>query len=724
MFWNDGDTVAGSNGTAGDVSASVGSHDTTSGGGGGGNGSFESPVYSRDGATVGTIEDSFDAAEGRGGSVATSGGGDHDEFVQAQSHWESRLGSFTEPHDRDDFELRRGGVGVGVEVPLAESDSDSDDSESESESDMDLKDPNARRRRRRRRRREGEKAAAATTLWDRCCRRRMVTPVLIACAIALVIVALLVLTPRYDKRRDAATTTTQAVVSSASATTDDDDVGDGGGSIQADAVGASLGLVDAVANETDAVAPATASFSSPPSATAAPTSAPTVSPTVSPTSAPSTTPSAAPSPIPRPEWSLAAELSHEAASTGTDVSLAAEGRRLAVGAPGEGRVRLHDRDPTSGGWSNVATTELGEGSSTYSRFGASVSLSADGESVAVRALRPGLLVGGVHALVFRHDSETNEWAFDPSLFLALSNTAGSAYDESQSAMAYAGAGNTLALASTAIDSETHDQHEEDLSQIILAHDHKLYSIYLLSTIHHSDHYVSLSHDGNRVAFTDDERVFVKEFHFRSALVQYWTFVGAVLEGDDDDVDYGSTVVLSPCGEYLAVSSVGNTKVYVAPPHAVDDRSVTSNSTETPWTLVGDVVRSDAVRPASVALRSQRMTLVDDDANANANANTTTTTTTNTLLTLALSYSGADGAGVVRVLQFNTGGSVVWQPKGNEEELAAYSLSEDRHLRGFGSSVSVSQDGQTVAVGAPATGTDEIDDESRDGGKVLVYELGG
>jgi len=70
-------------------------------------------------------------------------------------------------------------------------------------------------------------------------------------------------------------------------------------------------------------------------------------------------------------------------SLGASISLSADGSRLAVGAPGGSYVATFARDPVAGGaWQEVDTI-LGDRSGDM--FGASVSLSADGASLAVGA---------------------------------------------------------------------------------------------------------------------------------------------------------------------------------------------------------------------------------------------------------------------------------------------------------------------------------------------------
>lgn len=382
-------------------------------------------------------------------------------------------------------------------------------------------------------------------------------------------------------------------------------------------------------------------------------------------------------------------------SFGYSVSLSASGRHLAVGAPGykNGHVQLYVQSKKEGAWSRYGAPI--DETSAFMLFGVSVQLSADGARLAVRSLHSGILMGGVYVVVYLY--EDGRWYPDPSYTLRVSG--GSTFDTSQSAMAFSGEGKTVALVSTVLDSTNGNgaSNKEDTTQITLLHNYKFYTIYLKSTIHHSDHYLSLSYNGNRIAYSDRERVVVKEFYNKNLFFQTWEQVGLGIQSDNaNEEDFGSAVVLSPDGNFLAITSKTATKVYVAPPHDVNGKA-------TAWTQVGNTIDSDNVDQhlTDVSLWSHKLTMGDGSGTVD-------------LLTLAISDSGS-----VRILQYNTRVSTDWTLKGGDS-AGLHNTGGEQWPTGFGRSLSVSEDGETVAVGAPVFKQDGED--FKDGGKVLIYDL--
>jgi len=293
-----------------------------------------------------------------------------------------------------------------------------------------------------------------------------------------------------------------------------------------------------------------------------------------------------------------------------------------------------------------------------------------------------------------YDYNDGKWYPDPSFILHVSG--GSTFE---TAMAFSGEGKTVAMASTVINSENVNGIEEDYAEVTIVHNYKIYTLTLSSTIHHGDYYLSLSYDGDRIAYSCDEKVIVREYYSKPYIVQTWEQVGLTIESDDaNEEDFGSAVVLSPDGNFVAVTSKSSTRVYSSPPHNMGDQGSTDT---TPWEQVGNTIYSenDSTHPTAVSLLSHEQTLGDGSGTVD-------------LLTLTISDSGS-----VRVFHFNTRDSTTWTLKGGESAMLRHT---GEWPTGFGSSLSVSDDGETVAVGAPLTTEDE--DNFQDGGKVLLFDL--
>lgn len=469
---------------------------------------------------------------------------------------------------------------------------------------------------------------------------------------------------------------------------------------------------------------------------------PSASPSTSPILAQSSLPSAYPSTVPSPNpslaisasvWQRTAELNatvgihHSGGRTpepsfGRSVSMDKKGRRVAVGVPGprRGYVRVYELSSNDDGQTTTSTVTLGatimsddrsHASSSSSSFGSLVQLSANGDRLAVRSLSHGV----ARISVYSYDPDWSWWFADRSF--DLRSPKGRVV--SRSTAAFSGEGRTLALSYVTVEDERSDG--DGVSRIVVLHESKLHTFTLLSKIRNEEHHVSLSHDGNRIVYADREGVHVLEYRTNNC---YWTRrcwdrVGEVLKGnaeeeeeEEGDSDFGSAVALSPDGHYLAVSSRRNTVVYASP-------SLSSSSTKhgpslfeanQTWTRLGNAVahHGDDV-PTSVSLRSREIR--------------PSPTITETVLTLAISEPGRS---VVRVFEYNAK-NAIWTSKGGSNDIVPPALG--RTSDGFGDSISVTDDGLTVAVGVPFVPGDELNgsknhknNESNKGGKLFVYQL--
>ena len=101
--------------------------------------------------------------------------------------------------------------------------------------------------------------------------------------------------------------------------------------------------------------------------------------------------------------------------SGTAVALSSDGTRLAVGAPGAklepadaGRVRVYDYDAGAGAWVRLGGDLDGE--AAFGQLGWSVSLSGDGDRLAVGApFSSAAATSAGRAVVYEYDGATGEW---------------------------------------------------------------------------------------------------------------------------------------------------------------------------------------------------------------------------------------------------------------------------------------------------------------------------
>ncbi|CAJ1938735.1 unnamed protein product [Cylindrotheca closterium] len=218
---------------------------------------------------------------------------------------------------------------------------------------------------------------------------------------------------------------------------------------------------------------------------------------------------------------------------GYDVSLSKDGDRVAIGATGSGSVgSVAVYELINGAWALMGVIQ---GEAEDSMFGYSVSLSKDGSRVAI---------GDRYRDAFAGNARVYEW--DGSSFLKVGDDMNGEFSEDQ-------AGADLALS------------EDGL--IVVIGDRRFVRVFEwsggswtkrgLNFDGSSGGYslevsVAISGDGNIVAFGLYSRVQVFEWKDFE-----WIQVGQTLKVDDEDVVYGQSVSLSSSGSILAVGSRGN-----------------------------------------------------------------------------------------------------------------------------------------------------------------------
>jgi hypothetical protein len=324
-------------------------------------------------------------------------------------------------------------------------------------------------------------------------------------------------------------------------------------------------------------------------------------------------------------WSQVGEdIDGEAAydESGQSVALSADGKRLAVGAPlndgpagfDTGQVRVFE-------WSDSAWTQLGseiDGEDAYDESGRSVSLSSDGNRVAIGAVKnDGNGFDSGHVRVY-------QWSGSAWTQLGADIDGEAIYDESGRSVSFSSDGSRLAVGAnrndgaTGMDSIGHARvyHWTGSAWSQLGADIDGESIYDFSGWS-----VSLSSDGNRLAIgatyninangIDSGHVRVYELSGTT-----WTQLGADIDGEAAYDQSGWSVSLSADGNRLAIGA-----------NKADSDSLDSGHTriyqwaDSAWTQIGVDIDGDSIsaqsgRSVSLSANGNRLAVgaPEDDGN--------------------------------------------------------------------------------------------------------------
>ncbi|WKN42934.1 choice-of-anchor D domain-containing protein [Tunicatimonas pelagia] len=375
--------------------------------------------------------------------------------------------------------------------------------------------------------------------------------------------------------------------------------------------------------------------------------------------------------------------------SGTSVSLSADGNTLAIGAPNDflglgpaGYVRVYT-------WNGTAWTRRGndiDGEAIGDVSGVSVSLSSDGNTLAIGA--PGNGGTGESAGHVR----VHTWNGTAWIQRGNDIDGEAAGDRSGRSVSLSSDGNTLAIGAPFSDGTGESAgHVRVHTWNGTAWIQRGNDIDGEAAGDFSGFSVSLSSDGNTLAIGAPNDLFGSGTagHVR---VYTWNETAWIQRGSDIDGEAigdvsGTSVSLSSDGNILAIGASGNDGAGSDAGHV---RVYTWNGTA--WTQRGNDINGEDIvdeSGASVSLSSDG----------------------NTLAIGAPGNAGNDGtdvrAGRVRVYTWN---GTAWTQRGNNIDGEAL-------FDGSGRSVSLSSDGNTVAIGAPSNeGTD------RNAGHVRVYEF--
>jgi len=435
-----------------------------------------------------------------------------------------------------------------------------------------------------------------------------------------------------------------------------------------------------------------------------PTTLPSAMPSVRPSSQPSGQPSTAPTVTSHPtsvptrilEWlQLGADIDGAVGDKcGSGVALSRDGSVMAVGCPendgsavNAGMVRIYEYDGAGDAWIQKGSDIFGEGSGDKS--GSALSVSSDGSRVAIGADKNddgGANAG--HVRVYEYSSGLSDWS---QLGADLDGEA--AIDTSGRSVSLSADGNKLAIGAI-----RNDVAGEDAGHVRVFE----YSSgsgswsQLGSAINgeaagdQSGISVSLSSDGTVVAIgatgnggAGVDAGHVRVFNYTSADAS-WSQLGADIDGDEPGDKSGLYVSLSDDGSRLAVSSHLNTS-------GTGSVRVFSYDTEgSTWTQMGSNIAGEA--EGDMSGWSTSLSGNGERVAIGARVN---------------SDNGAS-AGHVRVFEYGVGDT--WEQIGSDlDGEAAGDLS--------GIAVSLSQDGQRVAIGGPQNAGN-----GTDAGHVRVFQL--
>ena len=397
------------------------------------------------------------------------------------------------------------------------------------------------------------------------------------------------------------------------------------------------------------------------------------------------------------------DLDGEAAGDefGWDVALSHSGDTMAVGAPlndgtasNSGHVRVFAYDASNESWNQLGSDIDGEASGDLSGY--SVSLSADGDRVAIGARwNDGGGTRSGHTRIYEYDASTDSWTQ-----LGSDIDGEAAGDESGFSVSLSADGDRVAIGARFNDgggtrsghTRIYEYNTSTSSWTQLGSD-----IDGEAAFDESGYSVSLSADGNQVAIggpvNDDGPGFnaghTRIYEYNSSNSS-WTQLGSDIDGGAADDQLGFSVSLSADGSRVAIganqnddggSNAGQTQIYEY------------NASATGWTQLGNDIDGEAAGDIS----GRRVSLSADGGR------------------VAIGAWGNDGngsnAGHTRIFEYDTP-STSWNQVGSDIDGEA---SGDQS----GLGVSLSAYGDRVAIGANYN-----DGNGSNAGHARVFEIGG
>jgi FG-GAP repeat len=371
--------------------------------------------------------------------------------------------------------------------------------------------------------------------------------------------------------------------------------------------------------------------------------------------------------------------------SGLSVAMSADGTTVAIGAPlndgngkpNSGHVRVYSINSTSGNWTQVGLDIDGEAANDQS--GTSVAMSADGKTIVVGApFNDGNnKTDSGHVRVYSINSTSGDW-----MQVGLDIDGEAANDQSGGSVAISADGKTIIIAA-----KFNDGNGNNAGHV------RVYSINATSVNwtqvgldvdgeaanDQSGWSVAMSADGKTIVIgaifnggkTPNSRSGHARVYSINSTSGNWTQVGLDIDGEAIDDRSGNAVAISADGKTIAVGATLNDGKGSNSGHV---RVYSINSTSGYWSQVGLDIDGQAVNDQcgySVAMSPDSKTIV---------------------IGARLNDENGLDAGNVRVYSINSTG-VDWTQIGLDIDGEATNDFS-------GSSVAMSADGKTVAIGAP------------------------
>jgi ribosomal protein S6E (S10) len=304
---------------------------------------------------------------------------------------------------------------------------------------------------------------------------------------------------------------------------------------------------------------------------------------------------------------LGSDIDGEAAgdTSGVSVSLSADGRRVAIGAPRNdgndttnsrrGHTRIYEYNTSNSSWTQLGSDIDGEAAGDFS--GVTVSLSADGGRVAIGAPLnddgPGFTAG--HTRIYEYNTTNSNWT------QLGSDIEGEAADDNSGwSVSLSADGRRVAIGAIGNDgngsnaghTRIYEYNTSNTSWTQLGSD-----IDGEAGGDLSGYSVSLSADGNRVAIGAIYNDFNVQFSGHTRIYEYnassssWTQQGGDIDGEAADDYSGFSVSLSANGRRVAIGALGNDGNGSDAGHT---RIYEFNATTTSWTQLGSDIDGEAV----------------------------------------------------------------------------------------------------------------------------------
>jgi hypothetical protein len=366
--------------------------------------------------------------------------------------------------------------------------------------------------------------------------------------------------------------------------------------------------------------------------------------------------------------------------SGTSVSISSDGNTVAIGAvANNGQVRVYKY--ISSTWTQLGADIDGEASGDYSGF--SVSISSDGSTVAIGARRnDGNGSNSGHVRVYKYIYISSTWTWTQ---LGVDIDGEYAFDESGYSVSISSDGSTVAIGANKNDGNGSNSGHVRVYKYDGATWNKLGAdIDGESSLDESGWSVSISSDGSTVAIgarmndgNGSNSGHVRVYKYDGAT---WNQLGADIDGETANDLSGYSVSISSDGSTVAIGASLNADNGSNSGHVRVYKYISST-----WTQLGTDINGEAAFDES----GESVSISGDGST----------------VAIGATYNSGNGAdsGHVRVYKYDGSTWVQLGTDINGEAAGDYS----------GASVSISDNGSTVAIGAPFNGNR---------GHVRVYEF--